>query len=236
MIKHILAMAAALLTFSQYSADAAERRLSVFGFDSVKINGGVNVTITTGKGASAIASADSQRTLDRLQLRSAGSELIITVQQQTEDAKRYSGNDRVELILTTPALKQITHLGSGNVTVDELKARESFARIGGFGSIAIGAITADVLTIVMNGGGIMTVSGDVNEARVSLLGASSFDGSALSVNKLKLTQRGPSSTQIAVEREAEITSTGSGSIQIIGKPNCIVRSAGAAEIFCNPKT
>ena len=236
MIRILITLLGALVLLLPDGAGAAERKLSVFGFDSVRINGGVNVDIATGKGPSATASADSQRILDRLQLRKSGNELVISVRSESENADSFSQDDPIDLKLTTYALKKITHLGPGSVSIDELKGRVTSARLGGFGNVAIGGIDGDMVEIAMNGGGAIKLSGEVREARLSLLGASSFDGNALTVDKLKLTQRGPASTEIAVNREAEINNTGSGLIRVIGKPNCQVRSAGAAEIICDPKT
>ena len=216
-------------------SQAAERKLSVLNFDTIKINGSVNVVVETGKGPSATAKADSQQLLDRLQLRNGGSELIVTVQQDPDDASRYSGNKQIDLFLTGFAIKSLTHLGAGRVSIDELKGTETFARVGGFGSVDIGAVDTDNFNVVMNGGGAMVVNGSTSRARLSLLGASSFQGENFKVKELQLTQRGPATSRIAVERQAEITNTGSGQIEILGKPDCVVRSSGAAEIICNHK-
>ena len=49
-----------------------------------------------------------------------------------------------------------------------------------------------------------------------------------------MAQRGPARSQLAVKREAVITNHGAGQIDIAGKPNCMVRTDGAADIICNP--
>jgi len=216
-------------------AQAVERRLSIFGFDNIRIMGSINVEIVTGKGVSATASADTRRILDRLSLRKSGDELIVSVKPATDGKRHFSINDQITLRLTTYALEKIVHRGSGSVTVDRLTGRNTKARLSGFGTMAIAAVDSDLLAVTMNGGGAVQISGEAKEARVSLLGSSNFDGGALTAENLYLTQRGPASSRVSVERVAEITNAGSGTIEILGKPNCLVRSAGAAEIVCNPK-
>lgn len=223
------------LAIGATQAQAVERKLSIFGFDNVRITGSINVDIVTGKGVSATASAETRRILDRLSLRKSGDELIVSVKSETNGKKRFSINDQITLQLTTYALEKIVHRGTGSVTVDRLTGRNTKARLSGFGTMTIAAVDSDVVAVTMNGGGSLQIAGEAKEARVSLLGSSNFDGGALNVEKLFLTQRGPASSRLSVERVAEITNAGSGTIEILGKPNCLVRSAGAAEIVCNPK-
>jgi hypothetical protein len=161
--------------------------------------------------------------------------LIVSVKPATDGKRHFSINDQITLHLTTYALEKIVHRGSGSVTVDRLTGRNTKARLSGFGTMTIAAVDSDVLAVTMNGGGALQIAGEAKEGRVSLLGSSNFDGGALTLENLYLTQRGPVSSRLSVERVAEITNAGSGTIEILGKPNCLVRSAGAAEIVCNPK-
>ena len=107
-------------------------------------------------------------------------------------------------------------------------------RLGGFGTLRIDSVEADRLDVVMAGGGQLTMAGEAVAARLELQGASIFESPNLEVEKLILIQRGPVSSHLAVEREATITNFGTGRIQIEGRPNCMVRTDGSAEIICNP--
>lgn len=217
------------------TAEAKERKLSGYSFDAIQITGNVNVTIQTGQGSSAVAEADTRRALDRISVRKSGSELIVAVRPQTNLSDRFSSEPPIELRLTTNRLTKILHRGPGSIAVDDMEARNTSIRVGGFGSVTVGNIETDRLEISMNGGGELTIGGEARLANVALLGSSRLDATALSVEDLDLTHRGPANSQIFVERQAEINNSGSGSIQINGRPKCLVRNAGAAEIICNPK-
>ncbi len=217
------------------TAEAKERKLSGYSFDAIQIIGNVNVSIETGKGPSAVAEADTRRALDRVSVRKAGDELIVSVRPGSTQTDRFSKEPPIALRLTTYQLTKILHRGPGSVAVDSMKERNTNIRIGGFGSVTVGDIDTDRLEISMNGGGELIIGGTARTAKVALLGSSRLDATALTVDDLDLTHRGPANTQITVEKRAEITNGGSGFIQIDGRPECLVRTAGAAEIICNPK-
>lgn len=223
--------------FTAAPAGAAERNFSIFGFEDVRIKGAIDVVITTGKGVSARAEAADRRILDRVNLRRSGSTLIVTVRPRTDNSTRrsFDTDEPVKLWLTTHAIKDIFHSGGGNVSLDKLTGRQPRVRLSGFGSLSIGGVDADKIDIAMNGGGQLNMQGEVTNARIELLGSSIFDGDGLIVEKLDLFHRGPASSHLAVEREAHISNSGTGTIRIDGKPNCLVRSTGSAQIVCNPK-
>lgn len=235
-MKNILIIICAAFFIFAGAAEAKERRLSVYSFDAIQITGNVNVSIQTGKGPSAVAEAETRRALDRISLRNAGNELIVSVRQRNNQTDRFSSETPITLRLTTNRLVKILHRGSGNVAVDSLEGRNASARVGGFGSLTIGNVDTDRLVISMNGGGELFVGGKAQKAKVSLLGSSRLDASALMVEDLDLTQRGPANAQFSVEKRAEISNSGNGVIQIGGRPDCLVRSSGSAEIICNPKS
>ena len=234
MMKYVIVILTATLLFL-CPVEAKERRLSVYGFDSIQITGNVDVSIQTGKGPSAVAEAETRRMLDRISLRKAGNELVVSVRSRTDQTNRFTSEEPIELRLTTNRLAKIVHRGSGSVAVDRLAGNSTSARVGGFGSLTIGDVDTDRLEVSMSGGGELIVGGEAREMKVALLGASKLDASALVVENLDLSHRGPANSHITVEKRAEITNNGTGFIQIGGRPDCLVRSVGSAEIICNPE-
>ena len=115
-----------------------------------------------------------------------------------------------------------------------LTGRTPRVRLGGFGTLHIDAVDADRLDVAMTGGGQLIMAGEARDARIELQGASIFESPDLTVEKLTLVQRGPASSRVKATREAIITNNGTGRIDIAGKPNCTVRTDGAADIVCNP--
>lgn len=215
-------------------AQAAERQFSLFGFDDIRIGNGVDVVLTSGKGPSARAEGETRELLDRVSLQKNGKQLIVSVRPKSLSGDNYDGDGPVTLYLSSYAISNISHLGSGRVTLDKLSGRTPRVRLGGFGTLHIDAVDADRLDLAMTGGGQVTMVGKVRDARVELQGASMFESPDLTVEKLTLIHRGPASSQMKVTREAIITNNGTGRINVAGRPNCTVRTDGAANIVCNP--
>lgn len=216
-------------------AQAAERKFSISGFEDVRIIGNINVSISTNRGISASAEAEDREVLDRVQLRKNGSQLIVSVQPKTSDTNHYSSDKPVTVTLSSHLVKSITHSGSGAVALDRLGGRDVKARLSGFGVLTIGDVDSDTLGITMNGGGQIIIAGQAKKARIEMLGSSVLDGSGLRLQTLDLVQRGPASSHVFVEKEAIISNSGTGKIQIDGRPNCSVRSGSSAQIICDPK-
>ena len=216
------------------AAQAAERKFSIFGFDDIRIGNGVNVVLTSGKGPSARAEGETRELLDRVSLQKNGKQLTVSVQNKSLSGDNYEADAPVTLYLSSYAITNITHLGSGLVTLDKLSGRTPRVRLGGFGTLRIDSVDADRLDVSMAGGGQIVMSGKARDAILQLQGASIFESPGLTAEKLTLAQRGPARSQLAVKREAVITNHGAGQIDIAGEPNCMVRTDGAADIICNP--
>lgn len=216
------------------AAQAAERKFSLFGFDDIRIGNGVDVVLTSGKGPSARAEGETRELLDRVSLQKNGKQLIVSVQPKSLSGDNYDADAPVTLYLSSYAINSISHLGSGLVKLDRLSGRTPRVRLGGFGTLTIDAVDADRLDVAMTGGGQMVMAGKARNARIELQGASIFESPDLTVEQLTLVQRGPASSQVKVTREAVITNNGTGRINIAGKPNCTVRTDGAADIVCDP--
>ena len=121
------------------------------------------------------------------------------------------------------------------MSLDKLGGSSSKIRLSGFGVLTINEVESDVLDVGMSGGGQIIIAGKATKGRISLLGSSIFEGSQLTLETLDLTHRGPASSHVFVEKEANIFNSGTGQIQIDGRPNCSVRSGGSAQIICDPK-
>lgn len=216
------------------AGQAAERKFSVFGFDDIRIGNGVDVILTTGKGPSARAEGATREILDRVSLQKNGKQLIVSIKSKSQGGNNFDADTPVTIFISSYAINNITHLGSGLVALDTLSGRTPRVRLAGFGTLRIDAVKADRLDVAMTGGGQLVIAGEVSDARVELQGASIFESPELTADKLTLVQRGPVSSQMHVSREANVTNYGMGRILITGKPNCNVRTDGAADIVCDP--
>ena len=228
-----LLISVALLLSS--ASQAAERKFSIFGFDDIRIGNGIDVVLTSGKGPSARAEGANREILDRVSLQKNGKQLVVSVRPKSLSRNNFEQDGPVTLYLSSYAIENLSHLGSGVVTLDKLSGRTPRVRLGGFGTVRIESVKADQLDVAMTGGGQLMMSGEAVAARIELQGASIFESPGLEVEKLTLIHRGPASSHLAVEREANVSNFGTGRIQIEGRPNCTVRTDGSAEIICDPE-
>ncbi|WP_422345568.1 GIN domain-containing protein [Parasphingorhabdus sp.] len=235
-MKNLFVMLLLSLAAIAAPAQAAERKYSISSFEDVRIIGNINVFITTDRGVSASAEAADRETLDRVELNKSGKQLIVSVKPKASQDGRFSEDEPVAVRLSSYVIKSITHSGSGTVSLDKLGGRDPKARINGFGVLTINAVDGDTLDLVMNGGGQMVIAGRATKGQITMLGSSILDGSQLTLETLDLTQRGPASSHVLVEKEVTISNSGTGRIQIDGRPNCSVKSGGSAQIICDPKS
>ncbi|MEP2101523.1 MAG: DUF2807 domain-containing protein [Parasphingorhabdus sp.] len=234
-MKNLFVILSLALAVIAAPAQAMERKFSISSFEDIRIIGSVDVFITTDRGVSASAEAANREVLDRVSLRKSGSQLIVSVKPKPGNNSRFSADEPVTVTLSSYVIKTITHSGSGTVSLDKLGGSAPKARLSGFGVLMINDVDGDTLDIAMNGGGQFTIAGQAKRGRISLLGSSIFDGSQLTLETLDLTHRGPASSHVFVEKEANIFNSGTGQIQIDGRPNCSVKSGGSAQITCDPK-
>ncbi|MDZ7588772.1 MAG: DUF2807 domain-containing protein [Parasphingorhabdus sp.] len=225
---------AAIAILASTSAVAAERKFSIYGFDEVQVIGAVDVVIATGKGSSAKAEAQSLAALERVSLRNNGKRLIISLKSLSAGSGPRRREDPVKIYLSTDRITTVRQSGSGNLTIDQMSARALKIYQTGFGSVSVGSMTADSLTVAMDGAGQVDIIGKVADATIQTTGSGTLEASGLSAQRAKLTQRGPASVKLSVRDRIDIDNVGNGEIIIAGKPNCLVRSSGSAQILCNP--
>ncbi len=214
-------------------AEAAERRFSIFSFETIRVQGGVDVEIVTGKAPSAEAEGDNQNVLDRVILRNSGKELVVGLQRPPGGDTFGRNQQKATLRLTTRELDGIIFTGSGRVTIDKLSGQSTSIRLGGFGSLNIRDVESDDLRVKMSGAGAIEIAGEAQKSRIEIIGSGSLNGPALKVKSLNLIHRGPGTSRVFASKDVEIDNSGSGSITVDGRHNCIVRSTGSAQIDCD---
>ena len=115
-----LLISVALLLSS--ASQAAERKFSIFGFDDIRIGNGVDVVLTSGKGPSARAEGANREILDRVSLQKNGKQLVVSVRPKSLSRNNFEQDAPVTLYLSSYAIENLSHLGSGAVTLDKLSA------------------------------------------------------------------------------------------------------------------
>ena len=212
-------------------AHAGERRFSITSFDRIQVEGPFDVTLSTGRASSAVASG-SQQAIDRVSLEVQGRTLRIRPNRSSWGG--YPGADAgpLRIQVSTHELRAAAVSGSGRVMIDRAKGMRFDLSVAGSGSIGIGSIEADNLSVGLMGSGKVTLAGKAKELLATINGAGDLDAARLMADDAKINSDTAGSVSLAVRRAVNVTATGQGDTIITGNPACKVKSLGSGRVVC----
>jgi hypothetical protein len=225
-IRMIAAFAALLFALP---AHAAERSFLVGSFEELTVEGDIHVVLTTGKPPSANASGDKAR-LGALKIDRQGQ--TVRIRLQGLQANRATG-EPVRVALSGRNVRKLVLNGNGRISVNDVNMPSVRIEIRGSGEIDVAKLESDRFIALLIGSGKLAVgAGATRDSEIMIDGAPTVAARGLISDKLRLRQTGPAQTRFTVNRSAEITNSGTGSITIDGEGTCFIREAGGATISC----
>lgn len=224
-------MPAAALALLASPAFAAERRYTITDFDRIHVEGPFQVTLTTGKGVSALATGDAQA-LERVSIEVQSRTLKIKPNRSAWGGYPGKSAGAVKLAVTTHELRGATLIGSGSLTVDKARGMKFDAAVSGSGRITVGTVEADVLTLGLLGAGKLSVAGKAKTIKATVTGAGELDGTGLTAEDAEIVADTSGAIGLGVRRAVKLTATGAGDVTIAGTPACTVDNKGAGSIRC----
>lgn len=210
---------------------AATRTYIVTDYDSVRVEGPLQVSIQTGRGASARGEGDRE-VLDALELRVSSRVLTVRFRPSAVEANRRSNLGDVRLALTVPELRRVHFTGTGSLRADGLIKSEAELSVTGSGQVKITGIASDGLKVSQSGAGSISLSGRARKAEVRTSGSGLIDAADLRVGDLEVSVSGTATVDAFAERTAKVVVTGVGRVGVRGRPACTVRQAGGATVIC----
>jgi Putative auto-transporter adhesin, head GIN domain len=229
-----LSIIALLLAAAATTASAAERRYSVTSFDRVRVDGPLDVTITTGSAPAAMAEADAAA-LDGITLAVDGQTLTVRRRASLSGARDAGPRKPVRITLGTPVLRAATVNAGGRLVVDRMVAQRIDLAVNGSGTLSVAKVDADQLIGTITGAGSMTLAGKAGRARYLVTGPGSYDATALIANDLFVSADGTGEVRVAARYTADIVANGLGNVTVAGSPACRVKAAGGGAVVCTPK-
>jgi len=112
------------------------------------------------------------------------------------------------------------------VTIRDLK----HITLSGAATISVRDLSGDQLTVDHSGVGALTIGGTVNEQRVTLSGAGSYDGAALVSDRATVALSGLGNVVVNVSDRLDASVSGAGSIAYIGSPELHERVSGVGSV------
>jgi len=210
----------------------SRRTFVVTDFDTVRLEAPIEITIVTGKGASAIGTGDRD-TLDGLELTANGDALTIRLHKVV--ALGGSGGKArlpTRIALTTNQLRRASVSGAGNLTADRLKGDRTEASLRGAGTLRIARVETDRIDVGLLGAGSMTLAGQALQMTATMSGSGRLDATALDVRRVRIDTEGAVDAQVKARDEAIAGANGDGRLVVAGTAKCTVRKAGSASIMC----
>lgn len=221
----------ALLIAASLSAQspAAERGFTVTGFDRVRVDGPYKVRLTTGVApfARAIGSASA---IDGVSIAVQGRTLVI--RKSPSNWGGYPGESRgpVEIHAGTHDLSTAWLNGSGMLEIDRVRGQSFDLAMVGAGSVAVGGIQVDRLTVGISGSGSARLGGTALRTTAIARGTASLDGSQLTAKDATIGAEGAAVVRLIATGTAKIESQGTASVEVGGRPSCTVRASGSAVV------
>ena len=224
-------MLAAAIAAIAAPAQAGERRFTVTGFDRIQVEGPFDVTLTTGRAGSALASGSPQA-IDRVSIEVQGRTLRIRPNRSAWGGYPGEGAGPLKISVSTHELRSASVNGSGSIAIDKAKGLRFDLSVAGSGRIGVLSIDADNLSVGLLGSGKISLAGKAKELVATVQGAGDLDARGLTADEAKINADTAGAISLGVRRAAQVTATGQGDTIITGKPACNVKSLGSGRVVC----
>ena len=223
----------ALLATSAFATAAvaapADRRFPVTGFEKVWASGSEDITITTGKAASVVATGPQDR-LDNLAITVDGATLKIDHKKNSNWS--WGTGDQVHIAVTMPALLGVHASGSGDIIADSGSGPAFEGSLSGSGDMKITRINSPEVTLRTSGSGDIMAAGQCTNAKVSISGSGDMALGGLACTNVDVTISGSGDVAAHATGNANIKISGSGDVQITGGARCTSRTSGSGDVTC----
>ncbi|WP_343526319.1 DUF2807 domain-containing protein [Sphingomonas sp.] len=215
-------------------AGAADRRVDLSSFDSLRVEGAFIVTVTTAPSPRATLSGDAE-TLRRVEARIAGRSLIVRMAPDEATTRRSTGQP-VTLTLAAPPLSAISVIGGSRITAQALRGTAMTLSLAGPAEVQVDRAEGEQLTATLLGPGKLTIGGGrVGKARLSSSGTALIAAEGLEVGDLMVALDGPGEIKARARYSAAVANSGLGRVTIDGAPKCRVTGGGGASVRCGTR-
>ena len=197
----------------------------------IELSGPIDLTLRQGATASMKVSGE-KRYLENIDTTQTGSLLHIGTKGMLLHHRQ-----PLQVVLTLPALEQLSIRGSGDSTVngfsgDKIEVqlygsgnvkfngryKEVSASVLGSGDMEMNGGSSDKVSVALVGSGGMTVVGSCKQFKADQTGSGDLDGEHLAADVTTLTLRGSGTAVVQAITKIDVTLRGSGDVNVIGNP------------------
>ncbi len=211
---------------SQAQTPYTERR-DVSGFTEVGFGVAGEVIIDLGAAYSVVLEGDRDY-ISEIETEVSGNMLRIK-----RDKWFDTGNKKVVVRITMPAIDGISVSGSGKVTVnDPLKGGDFDIAVSGSGKAFLRDVALSYVECSISGSGSLVIEGDgtVERLEINISGSGDYLGGATRVETLEASISGSGSCDCYVTGKLEAAISGSGNITYSGNPKIDAAISGSGKV------
>jgi hypothetical protein len=228
-MKHLLLLALLLVPGP---ALADDRHVGIGSFSRLRVDGPIEVRVTTGASPGATVSGDRAVT-ETIELQSNGDALVVrrNGSNQWSEQGAAVATRPVVVTLTTPALTSASVTGAGRLQVTRLTGARMTLTVSGPGAIQVDGVEGEALAAQLVGAGTVTVGGGkVTTARLTASGT--IDTGAVDAGELLAVLDGLGAITARARYAAQVSNSGLGTVTVAGHPKCSVRAAAGGPVRC----
>jgi len=126
-------------------------------------------------------------------------------------------NHTPEITLTSPELKGVILNGSGNITMSNVDFENLYLENNGSGNLE-GAISGNILDVIMSGSGNCTLAGDVVKGKTKVEGSGNFLAYSFVQDSCYVEVSGSGDVEVYAQKYLSVNISGSGNVYYKGNP------------------
>ncbi len=141
------------------------------------------------------------------------------------------GNQRIVIRITSPDLRKVHMMGSGDFVAKSAIRRSNFdANLGGSGSITVDDLEVENCDANLGGSGTIRLSGKSTNTTLALGGSGTFEGKKLRSARCEANLAGSGTIYCGVDDQLEANLVGSGDIFYFGNPKVETNKIGSGDV------
>jgi hypothetical protein len=230
--RHLLTLPLSLaLLLHSGAASAVERRYSISDFERIRVVGASRVIVEVGR-ATTISAVGERDAIEGLLVEVIDRTLTIQPVAGRVASAALRPLKPATLYITAPVIRSVRLSGAGAIMLAVLRGLQADVSLTGSGQISVKQVMVDNLTARLAGSGTLTLAGKALTVDADIKGAGNVAAGSLDAADLKLTIASSGTSALSARRAAAITSTGSGTVTIVGSPSCTVQNIGVGSVIC----
>jgi hypothetical protein len=213
--------------FSMNGKVEREKR-DVGQFNRIGLAVSADLYLKQGNTSEVIIEADEE-ILEKLKTEVTNGKLIIKF-----DPRRFSNYSRFKIFITTPVINELDISGSGDIIAESaIQTDEIVLRISGSGEITIDDLKAEDLNVGISGSGSINLGGSqtLGSLDLSISGSGGLNAAKLATEDFTARISGSGSCRIHVNSSLKASISGSGKIFYSGDPLIDASISGSGKVI-----